>query len=187
MPSVTKKRFLQAIDECDGDVSALAELFGKTEATIYNYLKKHDPDKERLTAARRNALEQLIRKHGGVVSSIMREMGVKRDTVLSRIRAYGLTGVLDESRQNLRDVAFDNIAAAVYKGELGLSQFVLTHMPGGTRWSSKQEVAVGSIQLDDATMKILEQLGVPVADASAMFNEIIKQEALKVMAEVNDD
>jgi hypothetical protein len=98
-----------------------------------------------------------------------------RQAIYDRIRECDLWGEVERWRKNLFTMAEGNIFEAVSEGDLDLSKFVLTHFPGGERWSSRQDVNVTGLRLSEEGMRLLEELGIDVDVASEEFEALLRQ------------
>jgi hypothetical protein len=59
-------------------------------------------------------------------------------------------------------------------GDPIMTRFVLTHYPGGDRWSSRAELQVTGITVSEETLKLLERMGISADDVASEFEALIQ-------------
>lgn len=120
-------------------------------------------------------LRRAIRETGGNVSQIAERFEMSRQAIYYQLDRYQLRDELNQYRRLMFDMAEGNVFDAVAGGDLDLSRFVLTHMPGGNRWSSRHDVTVGAVTLSPEALKMLEALGVDPETVGDEFERLIQQ------------
>lgn len=123
----------------------------------------------------KGALRTAIKDTGGNVSEMADRFGVSRQTIYNRLDHYELRGELHEWRRLMFEMAEGNVFDAVAAGDTDLSKFVLTHFPGGNRWSSRHEVEVGAVKLSPQVLKLLDEMGIGADDVAVEFEALIQQ------------
>lgn len=120
-------------------------------------------------------LRRAIEADGGIISKMAARFGVTRQTIYNRLDETGLRPLVAQARESIFDMAVDNAIAWLDAGDPVMTRFVLTHYPGGERWSSKQELNVTAVNLSPDTVKLLRDLGVEADEVSAQFEMMIQQ------------
>ncbi len=120
-------------------------------------------------------LKRAIQQTGGNISRVAEAFQVTRQTIYNRIDHYELHDELNQWRRTIHDMAYGNVFDAVSEGDVDLSRFVLTHYPGGPRWSSRSDVTVQG--WGDEHMALMQQLGIEPSQASDDFLEMLREAA----------
>lgn len=125
-------------------------------------------------------LRRAIRAEGGNIKRVAEMFDVTRQTIYNKVDRYDLRGEVETYRAMVFRMAEDNLFGAVEEGDTDISKFVVTHFPGGQRWSSKQEIRLGAIQLDDEVLALAEKMGIEVETIAEQFERLIREEAARV-------
>ena len=124
----------------------------------------------------KSELKRLLIEYGGNVNRMATDLGISRQTVYNHVRDFGLYEIVVKSRKHLHMVAVGNLLAAVEDGDLETSKFVVKHHPGPERWSSRQEVVIGSFAIAEDVMQMAAELNIDMSDVAAGFEEMIRQQ-----------
>lgn len=122
-------------------------------------------------------LKRAIQEEGGNISRVAGRFGVTRQTIYSDISRWDLWAEVQTYRRMMFAMAEDNLLGALEAGDTDISKFVVTHMPGGERWSSRQEIDLGAVRLSDDVLALLDTLGIEAETVAAEFERIVREQA----------
>lgn len=126
---------------------------------------------------KKSDLKRVVRETRGNVSMMASEdyLNCSRQTIYNLLNHYDLWGLVQERRKSIFAIAESNIFDAVESGDFDASKFVVTHFPGGARWSSKTDVVFSGVQLSDEAMRLMEELGLEPDGVAADFEHMIRE------------
>ncbi|QPC81047.1 hypothetical protein G4Y79_15190 [Phototrophicus methaneseepsis] len=104
-------------------------------------------------------LRKAIQATGGVVSDLAKHYSASRQTIYNWLDAKDLRDELNAARQNLIDVAQDNIYGALMDGDLDISKFVLERK--GRQFGWTRQIDVGqAVPLSNELKSLLDEMGI---------------------------
>lgn len=122
-----------------------------------------------------------LEAHGGNISAVARSFNRSRQTVYNWIEEYDLWDDVKFDRDQMFEMAENNLFKAVQAGNIDVSKFVLTHMPTPKRWSNRTEITGADgeamFALSPDVMALLKAMGVEPSDAHREFEAIIREQA----------
>ncbi len=128
-------------------------------------------------------LRHALDAYGGIIAQVATHFSVERQTVYNWLDDYDLRDYVNVARRGMFEVAADNVYEAVMRGDLDISKFVLTHMPGGTaRWSSKTEITGKDgepLMISPDVRDALREMGIELSEAVREFEEMVRQQRVK--------
>lgn len=124
----------------------------------------------------RTSLALAIKEHGGNVTKIAQHYQRSRQTIYDWVSDFEMHAELEAARKQVFSAAEDNLISAVYEGDREISKFVVTHFPGGRRWSSRQEVSATALQLPPDVAQIVNESGLSLEEIVRAFAEVIREQ-----------
>ena len=132
-------------------------------------------------------LKVAIQETGGNVTQMSERFSVSRQTIYNLLDKYKYRDMVDAFRRRMFEIAEGNVFDAVAEGDIDMSKFVLTHFPGGVRWSSKQDIDVTGIRVSDEARRLMELYGVSESGLGDQLEKMLQAMHSKKLAEVDGE
>jgi len=189
----------RAIDTAGADPTRIAARLGCSRGTVYTYLRKYPELKAAFEQKKgsqvderkqfsKEAFEQAIKDSHGIKAAVAGAVGCSRQTVDNYLRDNPDLGeMMDAARSGLVGKAVSALVSDIDNkasdGHQRAYMFALRTLGKDEGFTERQEVTgadgAGLLDLDEGTVKLIEKMGLDLAEVGKQFASMVKAAAMQ--------